>query len=104
MRKLFLLAIMLTGSFALANNVKPNVSSEIIEGTQIVTQTDVASVQNDVAFDYQYRIEDSFSKNEEVVTCYTRDCIIYNGRKYCTPWEEVPCNVVIIVVVIISPE
>jgi len=34
---MFLLAIMLTGSFALANNVQPNVSSEIKEVTETFT-------------------------------------------------------------------
>jgi len=48
MRKVFLLAIMLTGSFAFANNFNPNVSSEINKETETVTQTDVLSVQSDV--------------------------------------------------------
>jgi len=40
MRNLFLLAIMLIGSFAFANNFEPNVSSEINQETETFTQTD----------------------------------------------------------------
>jgi len=101
MRKILLLAIMLTGSFALANHVQPNVSSEIIEGSEIVTQTDVASVQNGVSLDYQYQITENPSNFEDVVTCYTRDCIIYNGRKYCTGWQEIPCPIVIVIIIVV---
>jgi len=71
---MFLLAIMLTGSFALANNVKPNVSSEINEESKIVTQTDVASVQNDVSSDYQYQITET-PLSSEGLRCYIQICV-----------------------------
>jgi len=99
MRHLFLLAIMLTGGFALANNFEPNVSSEIIEGTEIVTQTDVLSVQNDVSTDYQYQITET-TLSPDVATCYFRVCRYDSGgTKWCTEWQEVPCNAIIIVVI-----
>jgi len=101
MKKILLLAIMLTGSFALANNVESSVSLEIKQETEIVTQTDILSVQNDVSSDYQHQTDQFYSESEDVATCYTRDCIIYNGRKYCTGWQEIPCPIVIVIIIVV---
>jgi|GEM_PF-826380 len=103
MRYTFLLAIMLIGSFAFANNFTPNVSSEINKETETFTyQTDVLSVKSNVILDCKYQIEENSSSSEEGVRCYFRLCRYDSGgTKWCTEWEEVPCNATIIV--IISP-
>jgi len=98
MRHLFLLAIMLTGSFALANNFEPNVSSEIIEGSEIVTQTDGLSVQSDVFTDYQYQVTETSLSSEEL-RCYLMICIGDGRDQICSDWIEIPCNATIIIVV-----
>jgi len=71
MRKVFLLAIILTGSFAFANNFTPNVSSEINKETETVTQTDVLSVQSDVILDYQIT---ETSLSPQGIKCYISIC------------------------------
>jgi len=99
MRKLFLLAIMLTGSFALANHVKPNVSSEINEESKIVTQTDTISfVQNDVSSDYQYQITETALSSEEL-RCFINVCFGDGSAQICSGWIEIDCDATIIITV-----
>jgi len=95
---MFLLAIMLTGSFALANNVQPNVSSEINEESKIVTQTDVASVQNDVSLDYQYQITETPLSSEEL-RCFINVCFGDGSAQICSGWIEIDCDATIIIIV-----